>query len=255
MRVQLISDVHVEFDGDGEYCLPEVERDVLVIAGDLGEGLNGIPFIERELKRSPVIYVLGNHEFYRHFWQDTREHWRKYQHQLHANGNRLYVLDDSTVTLGGVPFIGSTLWADMDNNSPETRHAARYGMNDYYSIGYANGEVRRLVPEDTYNAHVKARAFIADELAKHGTKSVVVTHHAPSRRSIPVGYRDSSVNGCYVSDLEELIEAYAPKVWCHGHTHLTHDYRVGATRILCNPRGYAGHEENPAFSDAFVFDV
>lgn len=256
MKIQLISDVHVEFDREGQsYQLPEVERDVLVIAGDLGEGINGLEFIVRELERSPVIYVLGNHEFYRHYYQDVREHWRKHQDKVRINGNRLHVLDDATVELGGVRFVGSTLWADFDGNSPITKTAARRGMNDYYQIAYANGSDRYLTPDDTYAAHVEARKFIAGELAKPHPKTVVVTHHAPSRQSIPVGYRDSSVNGCYVTDLEELIQTYAPAAWCHGHTHVSRDYRVGDTRILCNPRGYAGYEANTAFSENYTFEV
>jgi Icc-related predicted phosphoesterase len=256
VKIQLISDVHVEFDREGSpYELPEVDRDVLVIAGDLGEGINGIEFLNRELERSPVIYVLGNHEFYRHYWQDVREHWREHQHQLRKRGNRLFVLDDASVELDGVRFVGSTLWADFDGNSPVTKVAARRGMNDYNQIGYVNGQDRLLTPEDTYQAHVTARQYIADTLAEAHPKTVVVTHHAPSPQSIPVGYRHSSVNGCYVSDLEELIHTYQPAAWCHGHTHVSRDYKVGETRILCNPRGYAGYEANRGFSDTFTFTV
>ncbi len=40
-------------------------------------------------------------------------------------------------------------------------------------------------------------------------------------------------------------------LWVHGHTHSSHDYRVGPCRVVCNPRGYQTLEmpqpENAAF--------
>jgi hypothetical protein len=29
-------------------------------------------------------------------------------------------------------------------------------------------------------------------------------------------------------------------LWVHGHTHSSFDYKLGKTRIICNPRGYPG---------------
>jgi len=56
-----------------------------------------------------------------------------------------------------------------------------------------------------------------------------------------------------VSDLEGLILASRPALWVHGHVHDSHDYRIGSTRIVCNPRGY--HSENPSFDPALVVEV
>jgi Icc-related predicted phosphoesterase len=257
LRVQLISDVHVEFDrGKKPFQLPEVERDVLVVAGDLGEGEAGTDFLFRELERSPVIYVLGNHEFYHHYWQTVREHWRHKHQKMRVRGNALHVLDNRAVTLNGVRFIGATLWADFDQDNPVTKLAAMRRMADYGVIGFQDGEEDRLLlPDDVLEDHRNSRAFISKELRANHKRSVVVTHHAPSARSIPVGYRDSSVNGCYVSSLDDMIEQYQPDAWCHGHTHVRHDYLIGKTRILCNPRGYNGYELTHGFNPDFTFDV
>lgn len=258
MKIQLVSDIHVEFDDDAApFHLPEVERDVLVVAGDLGEGINGTEFLMRELARSPVVYVLGNHEFYQHYYQNIRKHWKAQHGKLRVRENPLWVLDDTAVTISGVRFIGSTLWADFDRNSPLTKLAAMNGMSDFSCIGFEepDGGERILLPDDTYDAHTKGRAFIARELAANHKRSVVVSHHAPSQRSIPVGYRHDSMNGCYVSNLEELIEAHQPDAWCHGHTHVVQDYLLGKTRVLCNPRGYSGYEPTRGFDPSFTFDV
>lgn len=47
----------------------------------------------------------------------------------------------------------------------------------------------------------------------------------------------------FVSDLSDVIERHQPKLWIHGHTHTRFDYDVGATRVVCNPRGYH-HEQD-----------
>jgi len=256
LRIQLVSDIHVEFDGGYKpYRLPRVKRDLLVVAGDLGEGENGREFLMHELKFSPVVYVLGNHEFYNHNYHNLRAYWAHKDGKLRVGLNRLHVLDDRAVTLDGVRFIGATLWTDFDRNSPATKLAAQRKMSDYHYIGHSAEEDRLLRPEDAFEAHQKSRAFIANELVEGHERSVVVTHHAPSPQSIPVGYRELSVNGCYVSDLSGLIEQFGPTVWCHGHTHVKHDYRIGGTRVLCNPRGYASYETTEGYDPGFVFEV
>jgi Icc-related predicted phosphoesterase len=78
-------------------------------------------------------------------------------------------------------------------------------------------------------------------------KVVVITHHAPSFNSITEEYRRPSSyhgNGGYASELSEFILDHPQiKVWGHGHVHSRHDYTIGTTRVLANPRGYAGHEQ------------
>jgi hypothetical protein len=55
---------------------------------------------------------------------------------------------------------------------------------------------------------------------------------------------DTIMNGGYSSDLDEFIEERPHiKLWTHGHTHHVFDYMIGETRVVCNPRGYVGHEE------------
>lgn len=51
-------------------------------------------------------------------------------------------------------------------------------------------------------------------------------------------------------DLTDVIEDGRPALWVHGHTHDSCDYELGATRIVCNPRGY--EDENSAFDPELV---
>ena len=65
------------------------------------------------------------------------------------------------------------------------------------------------------------------------------------------------MNGAYSSDLSEFIlDNPEIKVWTHGHTHDNFDYMIGSTRIICNPRGYKGYEEQAEHFDPTIgFDI
>ena len=87
--------------------------------------------------------------------------------------------------------------------------------------------------------------------------TVVITHHAPTPKSIHPRFAGSLLNTNFVSDVQALIQARRPDLWIHGHTHDSFDYVVGATRVLCNARGYArdGVAENANFDPALTVAV
>lgn len=62
MRAQIISDLHQEF-GFTDISFEEV--DLVILAGDINLGTKGIEWIKSTLSEVPVIYVLGNHEYYK----------------------------------------------------------------------------------------------------------------------------------------------------------------------------------------------
>ncbi len=72
--------------------------------------------------------------------------------------------------------------------------------------------------------------------------TVVVTHHAPSVRSNYPRFRGSRISTAFYSHLENLIEKTQPDLWVHGHMHNSSDYRIGKTRVVCNPCGYSEGE-------------
>lgn len=100
-------------------------------------------------------------------------------------------------------------------------------------------------PEDTVEEHKQMLDYIGQIVAeKHNEKFVVVGHHAPSSQSVAEWYRgDTILNGAFRSDLEEFImDRPQIKLWVHGHMHNNSNYWIGETRVVCNPRGYIGHE-------------
>ena len=280
MKVALASDIHLEF---GTISLENTEgADVLILSGDicvakdvLHRDVSGIfdrfdrnstihKFFQECCDRfQHVIYIMGNHEHYHGDYANTITTLRERLGYL----THLHILDKEMVQLGGVSFIGGTLWTDMNNEDPITLLHIAGMMNDFRCVtnsnrtvsSKANDEINsyiergfeykervaRFSPEDAVVDHREMMDYIRVMIeGKFDQKFVVVGHHSPSRLSTHPRYKDETVmNGGYSSDLSEFIIDHPQiKLWTHGHTHHKFDYMVGSTRIVCNPRGYINYE-------------
>jgi len=258
VRVQVLSDLHLEFQRKTEFKLEFIQRDVLILAGDVHLGSQAREFVLSQLEFSDVLMVLGNHEFYGYKMPIIREVWdgpttEGINKEADANGwnGRLYVLDNKSVVIGDVTFIGSTLWTDFNGGDAKAMNEAGWCMNDYHKI---YGDCGTITPTYTRELHQKAVTFIKNELLYDG-KKVVITHHLPSEQSVSEKYSGDILNYAYYSDLDELIKTHKPNVWIHGHTHDSSDYMLGDTRVICNPRGYFPNDLNPDFNPNFTFDI
>jgi hypothetical protein len=272
MKFGLMSDVHLEF---GEYEGPMGEGDTLLLAGDihvaaylasqhpqiLAHDMAGRTerFMTRAFENyDQVVQVMGNHEHYQGLYDYTGNVLRA---KLGAWSNGRYtLLDNEAIESEGVVIYGATMWTDFNGNDPLTKADAAYGMNDYRQIHKFDEsdlmEQRKLQPDDVYIDHMAARQNlreITNFARSEGKKMVVMTHHAPSERSIHPGFRHSSLNPMYYSKMEHFC-GDPVAVWVHGHVHHTHDYEINGTRVLCNPRGYVGHE-NTNFNPLLQFEV
>jgi Icc-related predicted phosphoesterase len=198
--------------------------------------------------------TLGNHEFYRRCWRDEVAHARSI-----APLYNVCLLENDAVVLGGVRIIGCTLWTNYaifgDANVSRAMRAASDGLNDHRRITWAkHPEWRRFRPIEAALLHKCSRACIEAELAKpFAGPTVVVTHHAPHPNSMHSLYGSDLLSAAYVSDLTALIEAGQPNLWVHGHVHESFDYRVGVTRVICNPHGYGN--ENKNFDPGLVVEI
>ena len=252
MKIAVGSDIHLEF---GDLILKNTEgADVLVLAGDIcvarhlrtERGDRYRDFFKRASFQFPtVLYVMGNHEHYSNKFEDTEMNLMT----MVAPFENVHVLNRSTWSDGEVMFIGATLWTDMNDYDEFTMHAMRDYMTDYRAIrrDYTgkSGE-HKFTPMFTVQQHDKDKSFIKSVAsATPKEKIVVITHHAPSHKSIHEQYaNDELLNGAFASSLEGMIADSRINLWIHGHMHNSFDYLIDNTRVVCNPRGYIGHEEH-----------
>ncbi|MBP1097512.1 metallophosphoesterase [Bradyrhizobium diazoefficiens] len=203
----------------------------------------------------PVIYVAGNHEFYGCDIDRTVDKAR----QL-ATGTNVHVLQNDTVTIDGVLFVGSTLWTDFNlfGNAELAMSRAADGMNDYRRIRKRR-YAERLRPIDTFRRHLESRDFIARVTRDgHSKPTVVVSHHGSVKEAISAGAENDILSAAYASDCQELLEPV--DLWIYGHTHEHRDFIIDRTRLVTNAKGYGPWRpderwENPSFDPNWVIEI
>lgn len=257
MKLLVLSDLHLEFS---DLALPEdIDFDIAILAGDIVcPGVRLVDWVRASpvLRRArAVVAVAGNHEHYDRVLQSEAAAMQVAARALQTPP--LHLLDCGEIAIDGVRFLGCTLWTDFQLriDTPDGPRsdpargiaAALRGVADYRTIGWhdepgrtAQGDapVRRLTPHDTLRMHLEQRDWLQRRLAEpFDGPTVVVTHHGPHRRSLAPRFAADWVSTAYLSELPDAFFE-RPVLWVHGHTHTSHDYRVGGCRVLCNPRGY-----------------
>lgn len=248
MKLSILSDLHIEFE---PFEPPGSQADVIILAGDIHVGKRGLEWARIKFPEKPVIYVLGNHEYY---GQALPKHLEKLREQ--AAGTNIHVLENESLVIGGIVFIGCTLWTDFGlfGNPWLGSLEASDKMNDFRKIR-VSPTYRRLHPQDTVALHKKSILWLAKESEKHSEKKkVIVTHHAPSRRSVPGYLENDSLTPSFASNLDESVKTSGAVLWAHGHIHSSSNYAIGPTRVVCNPKGYPD-QINSDFSANYLVEI
>ncbi|HEV7600113.1 MAG TPA: metallophosphoesterase [Bradyrhizobium sp.] len=272
LKLWVLSDLHMELTRGWDLPDPDArpQYDVLVVAGDL------IPRMERGVRwlrdrvDQEVVFVPGNHEFYGCDIDRTVEKARAL-----AAGTAIHVLQNETCAIGGVTFAGATLWTDFAINGDAHRGMAAAGdrMNDFKKIR-TGAYSRRFLPHHALARHLQSRAFLEAEMRRpRGGRLVVVTHHAPVPEMPQAeggSGEDPGLDPSFRSDLTMLMSPAADEgcgalrpadLWIYGHTHESLDVRIGATRVVCNAKGYGPWPprdttwDNPRFDPNYVIEI
>lgn len=265
MKINVLSDIHLEYS---HFEPPTTVADVVVLVGDVAQRTHGIEWaIEtwgglppRNASVGsyprPVLYVLGNHELYHAEYHGIRREIKRRAERARSQGAKVWVLDNDAVEIDGVRFLGTTLWTDYQlygggNAMAYAMREAERRLSDHQAIRYApHGTFK---PSHALGLNRAAVAWLHGELSKSFPgKTVVVTHHLPSMRSVPDRFRADILSASFASNLDELVKQ--ADVWIHGHTHGNCDYPLGKCRVLCNPRGYVWQRNDDFFAENEAFD-
>lgn len=264
-KLWILSDVHAEHARGKREIVPFARPDgvdVAVLTGDIDHARESVQtarfLVGPDL---PIVMVAGNHE-----------HWGALQtvprgialmkEAARREGN-VFVLDNETVEIDvrGEPvrFVGATLWVDFELFGNARAHAeiGRHNLPDFLEIISEDPSYFAVRPADMVRWFTASCAFIRAELKKKfDGRTVVVTHHCPSMRSVAERFKTNPMAPCFASGCDELLDLGAD-LWVHGHTHDSFDYMAGRTRVVCNPHGYffSGKLENQAFNPSLVIDV
>lgn len=261
MKLRILSDLHIEHAMP--QSVPACEADIVVLAGDIANGRDGIDWAARTFGQ-PVIYVPGNHEYYEGNF-DAVDRLMADAADAHPG---VHLLNGAVAEFSGangrIRVLGTTWWTDYCLFGTDRREASMQAcstvMLDHrlIELNGDDGHLRHFLPEDALARHEVASAWLAEQLARpFDGKTVVVTHHGPDLGSLDPRYSHDLVSGGFLSRRPDLVAQ--ADLWIHGHTHTSFDYCIDDSRVVCNPRGYVsrrtGELENQRFDWCCVIDV
>lgn len=279
MRISVISDLHLErgMHLDVAARVPRLPGgDILAICGDIMPvGLlrhavhreSFARFFTTEVRKyEHVLVVLGNADYKGGSLRDTPGMYRKALAEVAPHS---LMLDNEVTTIGGVSFVGSTLWAPYGDHRKRTleraiqnccydfrsitTHVPRPNAGQYEAaLDAAQG--RFVMPLDLRNKHYECKEWIKQAL-RETRRAIVLTHHAPSVICAHPGHSDD-LQAAYCGAMDKTIrESKALIAWGHGHTHHPVDFVLGGARIVSNPRGYIAQEPMCERFDASAADI
>lgn len=233
-----LSDTHFEWDVnliDYSTVINKKVADIIILAGDIAAGTKALPFILHLIRLGyKVVYILGNHEYYKHDIYELQQEWRN----IAKNIEHLYFLENESVVIDGVEFIGSTLWTSLNtkDKSEEVDFYIKQAIkrnDDFFSI--KNFSVTRM-KDLFHDSWEKVQKLIENPLSE---KRVFVCHYLPTEMSIHPAYKNSILqNYMFYTELSNYLVYSSLNLIIHGHTHSSFDYMLGNKRVICNPRGY-----------------
>lgn len=257
MRLQLLSDLHLETEAFDPVPAPDAE--LLVLAGDIDsrwsafERFRGWPV--------PVLFVAGNHEF---DGRDIARDWPALRAHCAALG--ITLLESESVCLSGagglrVRFVATTRWSDFDLFGAAQRERAMRAAGYFLRLMQATDDGRPLDAALLREASLACRSWLATELRRprgDWDATVVVTHFAPSVRSADPRYGTQPTTASFCNADDDLLAL--ADLWIHGHLHCRCDYLAAgadgrSTRIVSNARGHSHKGEAQGFDGLKCFDV
>lgn len=227
------------------------KEQILLLVGDICEAnalQSHIFFFEEISNRfKHVFYVMGNHEHWHHDVTYTEQKIKDFLNQF----NNITLLEKECTFIEDIAIFGATLWSNFNNN-PMIEWQCRNDIGDFKTIkidgnkSFLTGHCIQQY-EQTID---KLKEFID---IKHD-KKIVMTHFAPSHRSIHKRYKTEIMSPYWCNNIDDLIRKSGILYFCHGHTHNSFKYKIGKTQVICNPVGY-GLRENKQFKKNLVIEI
>lgn len=242
MKILIYSDLHLEF---ADFQPPATGADLVVLAGDISVRGRGVAWANDTFE-CPVIYVCGNHEFYKGHIDRTLTKMRD------AAAEHVHILDNQIIIIGSTRFLVATAWTDYTATG-DYKAAMRVCaelMTDFKRIRIGEG-YSKLRPVDLIARNIGTREFLATELTQvFDGKTVVITHHCPIQ-DVAGDSHEGHLGAAYFNRWHDLVAQ--ADVWVFGHTHHAVDTVISGCRLVSNPRGYPG--ERTGFLPDFTIEI
>ena len=265
MKIQYISDIHLETRNNkkdfDKYLIPNAPY--LALCGDIGYSQTFKDFMDYCSKNwLEVFYITGNHDYYNKIytrWKYSSPYSMKqveeYIEELFKSYTNVHYLQKKRFDIPNTQYsiLGCTLWVEI----PIYKYVdAIHSLNDvnYISIdGY-----QRLSPEDIdtlHEDHCKWLMRSLESIGSLGRKTIVLTHHLPTKLLISEEYINNSRNYLFYTELPEYIYHPALQAWICGHSHSSKRILLkNNIELMMNCKGYS-KEIIKNFNPSCIYEI
>jgi len=244
MKLQYVSDLHLEFPANKEFLKQHPLQpvgDVLVLAGDI------VPFAVMDRFKDFFSYLSdhfettywlpGNHEYYRF---DIAEKSGVLHEKIRSN---VFLVNNTAVVYQNTKLVFSTLWSKI---SEGYQWQIERSLNDFHVI---KNKGFRFSAEAYNQLHEQCLSLVQTEIENNTEEKLAVfTHHCPTFLNYPEQYKGDILNEAFATELYDLIETSNISSWVYGHHHTnTPAFTIGNTKLLTNQLGYVEQNEHGLF--------
>lgn len=223
MRLWIVSDLHTDIHAWRPERTPD--HDVMVIAGDISDSVDGADLLLRALHirtKRPLIFVAGNHDVFGE---------RLGAFAVDIEG--VHVLaPGSAAMIGGVRFVGATLWTDWQLNDREFQAqawAARHMPEYSQSARTAISSGRATSTTSTSATAVRSTSYCSSRMPGRRSSSrttpprsracIPATGRTCRRRHMPAISKSSCAGigqrcGCTGTSITPATIGSATREWC-----------------------------------------
>lgn len=236
LKARYFGDLHLEFTDHQPSVIESIGEDLVVLAGDISTGTLGIEWAKSAFLGRPVVYVLGNHEFFGQDWHALVPEARKA-----CEGSNVHMLENDQIEIEGLRVLGCSLWTDFhcfgEAYAKAAEQAASDLMVDYKAIRNSRNADGMLLPKDTYLRCRASHDWLEAEIGRSDQPTLVVTHHTPSLATEHPSFRGEITGAAFYNRFDHLIRSPV-RAWIHGHTHYSCEARVNGIPVVTNQSGY-----------------
>lgn len=251
MIIRLLSDLHLEFVNETKSLVKNLieiskshrkNNSVLILAGDIGNPRykNYYNFINEISKNYDKTFIIsGNHEYYnlKNMKPSTIDEIDELISSIVRKIPNVHFLNRDSYIYNNVRFLGCTLWSKPDKS------LSQY-MNDF-------NRIHNMTPELYETMHNKDVQWLEQELFKKYNRTVIITHHLPTYKLVPIEYEDHFMNSFFATDLDHLVKE--SDIWCCGHSHSSKNITLGKCKCYLNPIGY--YDEDSDYSPSIEIHI
>lgn len=239
MRLQIISDIHLEFLNENKknkFINRLIEtsnlENYLAVLGDISPNANTRKIFFEKIKPfwKKIFFVPGNHDYWNE-WNGMQ-----YSDEINskmANDVGIILMQMNEFVIDDIVILGATLWSDQS-------FECKTLINDYEKI-------KKIEFQDIKNLHLQHKNWFENKIKMYKNKKIIcLSHHVPSYSVCQEKDLNDPISSAYYSNCDSLVEKVF--LWAHGHTH--HAKHDG--KIVCNPIGYPSEKTN--YNLSYIID-